>query len=333
MLILAFTRCSDYMQEFIIKPPGAQKAFITRPTEVDDGIVMLKHFLLDCGSRATDFAHGNIPEFPPDRVVRAKAKRPQMTSEYVKAMHARQKHDHRLNYERQDILETVLASLTAREEISTRSSKSSVKSSSRTYSPAHLLATFKKSFMSNEPHVNFDYLGFWELCDTLHHKVIQNLTMLGWELSPSSNTFPDHLVYNLLSWCLGSRGEVPTQSDMPLAVVAEILDEALKGTANKYSNDAFSQSSGRIPKHLRPNLKAWDKSQAAISAAGAILNQGPGCRLARAASRQTVYDENGSIERLELAKRLEKELDKYYDDHGLDQWNQALLPGLPWTRT
>ncbi|KAK3058377.1 hypothetical protein LTR09_001455 [Extremus antarcticus] len=143
-------------------------------------------------------------------------------------------------------LHTLTASIPAAEPGSNASSKSRAMEA---FTPLRLLATYKKSMMADEPTLNFDFTRFMMDCEWLLTTVFEAVHVPGNPLVPTQKAW-DYI---------GMVKEVMVELDTnpegsKVATAAAILESHINNAGNKFSKQAFAQSSGRIPKDARPTI-------------------------------------------------------------------------------
>ncbi|KAF2774350.1 hypothetical protein EJ03DRAFT_5303 [Teratosphaeria nubilosa] len=201
-----------------------------------------RHYLMALGVPASDFTEYN-PIPGAKRAPFNKPRQIEVTSDLLKAIGDRESsckprgHHHT----KSKTVECVLHALSASSKQSPDGHKQTKKD---TITPLRLLDTFKKSLQAVEPQLSFDYISFMMSCTDL--------------LDTISNTtrpyFPDHkpirghtdLIQRLL-YC--------PASDTALITAAKAIDAHITTTGRTFSKQAFDQSSGRIPKALRPKVE------------------------------------------------------------------------------
>lgn len=131
-----------------------------------DAFAIVKHYLVALGTPLTAFANGQVPRPPPVNVVGSSCRRLQEHSQFVQNMDKR--YDE-ARFERQKLYEVVLTTMAQKE-----SSKAPGKNGVIETTPVELLSTFKKSFISDEPQLNFDYFGFWMSCHSILREILND---------------------------------------------------------------------------------------------------------------------------------------------------------------
>ncbi|KJX98358.1 hypothetical protein TI39_contig415g00023 [Zymoseptoria brevis] len=290
-----------------------------------DPFAIVKHFLVALGTPA--FAGGQLPKPPPESVVGPCCRRLQEPSLFLQNMDKR--HDE-ARFKRQKLIEVVLNTMTEKAR-TTAPGKNSQNQIVGTM-PVELLSTFKKSFISDEPQLNFDYFGFWMSCHSIFRKILTDDNI--YDALEREKAAKDELdlcyvvVYHLLLGAAKavSRGK-PIQG-LPINAAAELMEAFISSSGNEYSQAAFRVSSGRIPKDMRLELREWTPRKP--SGAAAILSQDPASTLVGTASLETIYDPNGCSERFEIAKRLEKDIYAAAREKGATEWSEMMYKGAPW---
>lgn len=150
--------------------------------------------------------------------------------------------------------------------------------------------------------LNFDWSSFYkDLKDafvSIRSVAIAELP----HLQDSQVIFPYELAYDIiLSHAQKSDAYLksPNRSNTALEVACQVITTYIDTGANsdKYSTAAFRQSSGRIPKDLRPRLKKLDPTTLPASPTGDRLAAEESAFIHATASSRTVHDPKGSTQK------------------------------------
>jgi len=119
------------------------------------------------------------------------------------------------------------------------------------YTPTQLLGTFKKAMISDEPHLNFDYLGLWADCERVLHDMYTSEVGRKLPVNLTGNVKSGlKLVDDLLRDAVNVQLQSRPLTGSAIVDAAAMLDDYIRDNAKKYTQPAFDQSSGRIPKAL-----------------------------------------------------------------------------------
>ncbi|KAK3323084.1 hypothetical protein B0H66DRAFT_590683 [Apodospora peruviana] len=130
------------------------------------------------------------------------------------------------------------------------------------FSPVQLLSTYKDTFISEEPHRNFDYISLSVDCLRLFGKIRDATASRLKGFAPtdepmSSECLPSRVLRELLSHTLSlEQRHIPlTEDSLPIVQAANMVREHISERGgNRYLQSAFDQSSGHIPKRLHPSF-------------------------------------------------------------------------------
>lgn len=232
-----------------------------------DAFTPLRHYLICLGVPATEFARGRIPKPPKDSDISDKCRKVQVTSAYMSALINDHSSLDRLGFSRGDITENILDHLTS--VASGKLPKGQGGEFSTQHSLLQLLSTFKNEMIRDEPYLNFNFLGFWAICFDLFEKVARGLEKMDPSSCESTGEFkPWAIVYYLLEDVARASSQSKSLLFSKMGLAACVLDSYIVAQGNRCSLDAFNQSSGRIPKHLRPRLVKLSETQKGVAKNG-----------------------------------------------------------------
>ncbi|EME79336.1 uncharacterized protein MYCFIDRAFT_79567 [Pseudocercospora fijiensis CIRAD86] len=252
---------------------------------------LFRQYIVALGVPASKFANGQTPQYPESKDVLLRGRKIIPTCEMMMAFNERVKQDRKMGFTRGNVIEVVLAQLAKKiaGPAGIAKQKPSGPASSRrdVYSLTELLDTFKTNFVKEEPQLNFDHFAFWRFCDKVYGALCAKLCP---QLSTVTGVLePWQFVYKVLEdTATGNK----TLLHSPLSAAAAVLNEAVSGDQGKqFSTMAFSQSSGRIPKDLRPNLRQFKPCCCHL---GLITKQFGDLTIRKDANGITIYDPEGS---------------------------------------
>ena len=233
--------------DFIIAEQSMDRPLVTKTPVGADPRALARHFQLALGVPVTHFTRNPTLALPKNFEPK-NARRLKMTSRYGRASVARTNSDKVRGVQESNNYEAVLQALTESDDEAVKPTTGAK------FTPLQLLSTYRKSVISDEPHLNFDYIGFWVDCEQLLHGMSPKLlAKLPRSLSQNVGAawqFVDALLRDAANVQSQSR----SLSNAAISDAATILDEFIKHNAKKYTQPAFDQSSGRIPKALRPTF-------------------------------------------------------------------------------
>ncbi|KAK3628578.1 hypothetical protein LTR56_018521 [Elasticomyces elasticus] len=154
--------------DLLVALHSSKKPFVTKTSASADAHAMLRHYLLDMGVDATEFANGRIPPSPFDKSRNDKVKKLSSAESEVTSALLEQYRDHEeVKCERGVLLDALLTNIAAKISTTTHSTNRPPR-----FTPAQLLATFKESLIADEARVNFDYIGLSRFCMDLLEKFL-----------------------------------------------------------------------------------------------------------------------------------------------------------------
>ncbi|KAK4889286.1 hypothetical protein LTR27_011892 [Elasticomyces elasticus] len=293
-----------YDMDLLIALHSSKKPFVTKTSASADAHAMLRHYLLDMGVDATEFANGRIPPSPFDKSRNDKVKKlSSAESEVTSALLEQYRDYEEVKCERGVLLDALLTNIAAKISTTTQSTNRPPR-----FTPAQLLATFKESLIADEARVNFDYIGFSRFCMGLLEKFIMEAKV------PQQDKSYSNAVFRLMKAAADADTKALDVGTTAFAVVG-MLQPAIIEHGKKYSQAAFDHSSGRIPKDKRPVVDVASKiSEPSIQA---FMQQLPGASVGSSRRTIEVYDPYGSV----------KKLDHIFNSRSMHQVTSAIMPG------
>ncbi|KAK4544128.1 hypothetical protein LTR36_004626 [Oleoguttula mirabilis] len=250
--------------DLVLAQHGTKQALVTKTSAQADAHAMSRHYLMALGVPASAFARGRTPAIPPPKSLVHNARSITVTSEYQHRMSRRKAADEKLGFSRGDLTDVVLRDL-ANLALSSgagrgkRVTNESVGERAQ-LTPLQLLSTFKKSMIADEPHLNFDYPGFLQTCAKLIAKIKAAVVpKLAGSVHYTREPLGYEMVYDLLCDAAHTVTSAQPVSRAVFSDAAAMVQETIDHVGNRYSQLAFNQSSGRIPKQQRPE---FDRSKA-----------------------------------------------------------------------
>ncbi|KAK4629348.1 hypothetical protein CLAFUW4_08272 [Fulvia fulva] len=256
----------------------------------------LKHFLAALGLPASAFSKGNIPTLPPRSAeVFDQQRKIVVTSAMMRESAERHRSGKHREFLRGELIETVLTAITAKS-----SERGNAAQHSASFTPLELLTAYKCNLIADEPHINFNYFGFWQMLWDVYVDIFLALaethSKYRFQVQPNKGLSPHKLVYDILLDAGKSVSQSKPLAGTPISTVAAVLDCVIKTQGNDFSTEAFSESSGRIPKSKRPEFRTFKPGQD-VDIFTTLLAQDPASKMYLSGAHRTVYDPNGSHER------------------------------------
>ncbi|KAK5708330.1 hypothetical protein LTR97_000870 [Elasticomyces elasticus] len=247
---------SDWHDMDIVLPGfGSKQPLVSKTDASYDEDLSYRHYLMALGVPATAFAARSRRSKVSYAPVFKNARKIGITSLYLQSMstskesdreHTYKKHGERHSKSR--TVERVLHALINSN--NTVSGKKKQLVAATGFTPVQLLQAFRKSILADEPMLNFDFAGFTITCARLMNKIVK---LVGPELGVTSSNQWSHITL------VGLLLSLPS-SDPALIDVANLLQAHIDQYSKKFAKPAYDQSSGRIPKHLRPKITPPDTS-------------------------------------------------------------------------
>ncbi|KAK4949366.1 hypothetical protein LTR10_011984 [Elasticomyces elasticus] len=242
--------------DIVLAAFGNKQPLVSKTDATYDEDASYRHYLISLGVPATAFAararRSKVSYTPSLK----NARKIGITSPYLRSMgsdyfaceHAYQKHGN--HHSKSRTVERVLHALISNDGNPTGNKKQPQIVAATGITPVQLLQVFRKSILADEPTLNFDFVGFTIACARLMNSLVQ---LAGPRLGVSSSDEWSHITLVTLLLSLPA-------SDQVMADVAHLLAEHIAQQGKKYAKQAYDQSSGRIPKHLRPKISPPDTS-------------------------------------------------------------------------
>ncbi|CZT20929.1 uncharacterized protein RCC_06790 [Ramularia collo-cygni] len=234
--------------DFVLSSFKAKQPLITKMGTSYDADAAVKRYLMALGVEAKAFAsdarqNGKLHE--PRKI--------SISSPLLRRMADRQANQGKpgTSDSKSRTVEIVLQTLT-------RSDATSGKSSGlldHSFTPVQLLTTFKKAIQSEEPLLNFDYVSFTVTCavllDEITRVVSPSVGMTDWAKDKLGTKMIDesHSI-NLVAGLLQCKSTSPD-----IDIAAQVFSGYISAQGRYFTQQAFDQSSGRIPKALRPKIQ------------------------------------------------------------------------------
>lgn len=247
---LGLLKADWHDMDFVLAAFGTKRPLVAKSPPHPDPEAAFRRYLLALGIPASDFAVGGRRVSVGSMSALKEARKITITSPFLQGMRSRQTdwNDHGLGYtSKHKTVEVVLQTLATNAAVADSGAKRNRRNSQMqaSFTPVQLLTRFRKSILADEPQLNFDYTSFTLSCARLLQIVSDQA---GPQLQLGDQHTSDwHL--SLVAALLRSRSSQPA-----VAMAANILQSHIISTGKTFVKQAYDQSSGRIPKHLRPNI-------------------------------------------------------------------------------
>lgn len=234
--------------DFVLSSFKTKQPLVAKMGSSYDGDAAVRRYLMALGV--------DVMAFASDARKTGKLKEPReviISSPLLQKMADRQANwkKHGIGYSKSRTIEVVLQTLTR----SDATSGKHPKLLDHSFTPTHLLATFKKTIQTEEPQLNFDHVSFTVTCARLLDETFNAVgasvgisdlarSKLGTKALDESHSVD--LVAGLLR-CNASSPQIATTADL--------VSSYISSKGRTYTQQAFDQSSGRIPKALRPKIE------------------------------------------------------------------------------
>ncbi|KAK4539781.1 hypothetical protein LTR36_010369 [Oleoguttula mirabilis] len=227
---LGLLKADWHDMEFILGTFGNKQPLVAKTGFRADRDAMVRRYLLALGVPASDFAVGGRRDSKGSKAAMREARKVTITSPYLQGMIGRQGawDHHGIGYAKHKTVEIVLQTL-----------------ATNATSPVQLLATFRKAILADEPQLNFDYTTFTITCARLLQKISD---VAGPQLGIDDAA--EDWYFSLVKSLIGTPDSHPAA-----ASAADLLRDHIAKAGKQFVKEAYDQSSGRIPKHLRPNIE------------------------------------------------------------------------------
>ncbi|KAK5170243.1 uncharacterized protein LTR77_004829 [Saxophila tyrrhenica] len=232
---------SDWQDmDFALAAFDTKQPLLPKPGQPYDGEAAVLHYVMSMGVPTQGASSKSFKKGLPLQVGLKDERKIAIKSALLSGLSDRQQAWKKsgLGYSKIKTLEVVLHSLTASASQAKDSPSAPRGSQVRvSFTPLQLLATYKKAFMADEPQLNFDYASFMVTCPRLLKTISNSSTISG-----------DH--FTLVSELLRSPTPIPA-----VAEATNIIKAHVANSGKLFIKQAYDQSSGRIPKAMRPNIE------------------------------------------------------------------------------
>lgn len=241
---------------------GRKPPLVTKVHAKADHDALLRHFLMAFGVPASKFSRQPRPALPSRSKTTIGSRPINVTSDYHEAMCAQHASDDKSGFSQGNAIDAVLRQLSSKETpaVTAGCSKTTKRSAKPLVevTPLQLLSLFKRELIADDPELNFNYAGFFQLCagmllDAVKHAVIDFL--------PDPDVRPCHIRcgYDLIHFLLLDDAAETSARSEPIVTsllgpAAAAMQTVIEKEGKKFTQDAYDQSSGRILKHLRPQF-------------------------------------------------------------------------------
>ncbi|KAK5745899.1 hypothetical protein LTR17_001028 [Elasticomyces elasticus] len=249
--------------DWLLAQHGSKQPLVTKLNIKADHDAILRHYLMALGVPASTFSRNARPELPRwDKIVTG-GRSVHINSDFHIAMCAQVQETKkrlgplstRVHCEAVDVVLRQLADKAAA--TSTHKKSSNQSSTSMSVTPIQLLSLYKAEFIADEPKLNFNYIGFLELCANMLLTEVATavITYLPEpEMRPCKISCGYELVHFLLLDAAETTARGLSITSSVIAHAATAMQAVITGNSKTFTQQAFNVSSGRIPKHLRPHF-------------------------------------------------------------------------------
>ena len=247
-------KCDWPDMDFVLSSFKGKKPLVAKLDANYDGDAAARHYLVALGLQPKNLANSGRK----GKIVLKHARKIAISSPFLQKMSDRQQtwQKHGLGYSKSKTMEVVLQTLAPT--TGTKDNKS-VDSRSRlqtSFTPLQLMSTYKRTLLADEPQINFDYIGFTIAASRLLNSVSQQIGpklglkdwvkgKLGLKAGETAGHAHINLVYRLLRAAPGS---------LDISEAGTLLNDHIASSGKSFIKQAYDQSSGRIPKDLRPKI-------------------------------------------------------------------------------
>ncbi|KAK3618896.1 hypothetical protein LTR22_026187 [Elasticomyces elasticus] len=218
--------------DWLLAQHGSKQPLVTKLNIKADHDASLRHYLMALGVPASTFSR-NVQET-------MKRLGPPSTRVHCEAV---------------DIVLRQLADKAAA--TSTQKKSNNQPATSVSVAPTQLLSLYKAEFIADEPKLNFNYLGFLELCANMLLTEIAT-AVIAYLPRPKVRPCKISCGYELVHFLLLGAAETTARglliTSSVIAHAATAMQAVITGNSEKFTQQAFNVSSGRIQKHLRPHF-------------------------------------------------------------------------------
>ena len=244
---------------FVIQAFGKKLPLVASGDKAYDGEQAFRHYLLALGLSPTEFASN-----PSNRSRNAaagtiswknEARKMEVSSPLLQALIRRRKHNlvQGTHHNRTAMLQAVLQGLAAKNADVPISKKSPTSRTQPKFTPVQLLETMEKRLAYDEPALNFDWISFTLSCERLLENLAHDFAST---YKPGMDS-QDDCHHGLVCTIMRVADMFPAVTQE----VANVLRSHIEAEGKLYVKQAYDQSSGRIPKHLRPSVDFDDESK------------------------------------------------------------------------
>lgn len=241
---------------------AARKPLLAKVGPAYDEPTALRHYNLDLGTPVIAFARDSrrMP-VPSDK----DSLKFTVTSPFLKDMCDRESQweAHGFRYSKCKKVEKVLYALAAASPQARNDTK--IPGKKHRFAPLQLLSTYRSTLLKEEATLNFDFVGFTLACMRLMRS-IEELTPNSRAMEGQATTKDDYVFTT--SYFLNRLN-----NGTAAAGLVSLFENFLEGNARTFQQQAFDQSSGRIPKSLRPKIGQDEASRRELLELGTILIQ------------------------------------------------------------
>lgn len=278
--------------DFVVAHHSSGKPFLTKTNANADPHALLRHYLLDLGVRASTLAKCKVPSLPLGQMRSGKSKAISAAdSDFISAMLDHYRVNEEAKCDRAAVLDAVLSSM------ATKSGHNARSTASPRLTPVELLSQLQKELTAVEARINFDYVGFSRLYMKMLDEFVTQAEMKASAKELSKLRGGPESAYMLLKSAADVKAKSGNLDATAFAAGVAVFNSIVTADGKKYSQAAYDQSSGRIPKDRHPVLSKGNIPEAAIIELAKSL---PGAAIGSSRDVVEVYDPTGSLQKLDL---------------------------------
>lgn len=241
--------------DFVLANFGIKQPLVAKCGHAYDHAKAQQHYMLDCGigiKDVKDTANGVRKEH--SCRIKKSAKRVTVTSTLLRELNRRPFFDpcrtsnatiKSLSQQRNELLDHVLRGLAVDEATAGSKGLRSISHLHDSFTGPQLLTMLQKALVHDESALNFDFIRFTPSCTELLDQIVALIGNRAEGKKYSGDSRHMALMFWLLSICDSSA----TGDE-----VGKIFQAHIEADGNVHSKRSYDQSSGRIPKALRPDI-------------------------------------------------------------------------------
>ncbi|KAK5713786.1 hypothetical protein LTR17_017470 [Elasticomyces elasticus] len=238
--------------DWLLAQHGSKQPLVIKVNTNADNDALLRHYLIAMGVPPSTFARKPRPGLPPRGELTTGSRPVNVTSDFHDFMCAQQDAEDKQGQTRGETMDVVMQQL-ADKAVASDSSPKRKGTTDVAMTPVQLLSIYKAEIIADEPKLNFDYIGFLELCAKILLGDVKN-AVIDYLPDPSVRPCSIRCGYELVHFLLLDAAETATRGraidSSLIAPAASAMQAIIRAEGKKFTLEAYNKSSGRIPKHL-----------------------------------------------------------------------------------